>query len=95
MTAPQPNVTRNNYADHNHNDLVASRDDEETVAAAASTMTQWRGNTVPKKEAKAKAIRHVFDDLQDHFGHQRVDPRVHFNSTNLAPGSSRQQQNVV
>eukprot|EP00985_Skeletonema_marinoi_P024956 scaffold17867_cov146-Skeletonema_marinoi.AAC.10 len=78
--APQPNVIRNNAADHN--DLVASRDDEETVAAAATTMTQWRGNTVPEKEAKA--LRHVFDDLQDHFGYQRVDPRVRFNNTNLA-----------
>jgi len=46
---------------------------------------QWRGNLVPEKEAKA--LRHVFDNLQDHFGHQRPDPRVRFNYESLAhPG---------
>jgi hypothetical protein len=65
---------------HDNEQPAAQRDDEETVSAA-STMTKWRGNTVPKKEAKA--LRHVFDDLQDHFGYQRVDPRVRFNNTSL------------
>eukprot|EP00985_Skeletonema_marinoi_P014640 scaffold7457_cov73-Skeletonema_marinoi.AAC.2 len=50
-----------------------------------SNMVQWRGNLVPEKEAKA--LRHVFDNLQDHFGHQRSDPRVMFNHVSLAhPG---------
>jgi hypothetical protein len=36
-------------------------------------MAQWRGNLVAEKEAKA---RHVFGDLEDHFGHQRADPNI-------------------
>ena len=46
-------------------------------------MVKWRGNMVPEK--KAKALTHVFDDLQDHFGHNRPDPKVRFNmaSTSL------------
>ncbi len=81
---PQPHthVIRHNAVDHNDQIAAASRDDEETVATAANTLADWRGNTVPEKEAKA--LRHVFDDLQDHFGYQRVDPRVRFNSSNLA-----------
>eukprot|EP00986_Skeletonema_menzelii_P000102 scaffold16_cov147-Skeletonema_menzelii.AAC.1 len=51
-----------------------------------NTLVQWRGNVV-SEEKEAKALRHVFDDLQDHFGHQRPDPRVRFNIVNLAhPG---------
>ena len=45
-------------------------------------MVQWRGNLVPEKEAKT--LRHLFNDLQDHFGHQRPDPRVRFNNVSLA-----------
>lgn len=41
------------------------------------TMVKWRGNSVP--EEKAKALKHLFDDLQDHFGHQRPDPKIKFN----------------
>ena len=86
MMAPQAHVIQNHVADHSCNDDVAaaSRDDEETVAVAtaANTLAEWRGNKVPEKEAKA--LRHVFDDLEDHFGYQRVDPRVRFNSPNLA-----------
>jgi len=78
--AHQPNVIPDKFAGHEDHVAVAQRDDEETVASAASTMTQWRGNTVPQKEAKA--LRHVFDDLQDHFGYQRVDPRVRVNNSN-------------
>lgn len=40
------------------------------VSSANSNMVQWRGNLVPEKEAKA--LQHVFDDLHDHFGHQRL-----------------------
>jgi hypothetical protein len=49
-------------------------------------MVRWRGNLVHEKEAKA--LRHVFDNLQDHFGHQRPDPRVRFFNKSLThPGS--------
>eukprot|EP00984_Skeletonema_dohrnii_P030624 scaffold22271_cov126-Skeletonema_dohrnii-CCMP3373.AAC.2 len=49
-------------------------------------MVRWRGNLVHEKEAKA--LRHVFDNLQDHFGHQRPDPRVRFFNKRLThPGS--------
>ena len=65
---------------HDHQVATASRDDEEAVSDVANTMAQWKGNA-PEKEAKA--LRHVFDDLQDHFGYQRVDPRVRFNNTDL------------
>ena len=51
-------------------------------------MVQWRGNLVPQKEAKA--LRHLFDDLQDHFGHQRPDPRVRFNNVSLTHSAKDQ-----
>jgi hypothetical protein len=57
--------------DGNHVQVASS-----TAAAAEETMVKWRGNFVP--EGRAKALKHVFDDLQDHFGHQRPDPQVHF-----------------
>ena len=44
---------------------------------SSQELVEWRGNFVPKKEAKG--LRHVFDELQDHFGHQRPDPNVRFN----------------
>jgi hypothetical protein len=72
-------------------DTAEQRDDNEeespshSSAAASTKMVQWRGNLVPEKEAKA--LRHVFDELQDHFGHQRADPHVKFNVASLAhPG---------
>ncbi len=77
--------------DHNGNRESAQRqrrdEDEESETASTSTgfkMMQWRGNLVPEKEAKA--LRHVFDDLQDHFGHQRPDPRIRFNASLAHPG---------
>lgn len=55
-------------------------------------MVRWRGNLVPEKEAKA--LRHVFDNLQDHFGHQRPDPRVRFFNNELThPGGRGQMWN--
>jgi len=53
-----------------HNEQARQIDDDDP------NMVQWRGNLVPEKEAKA--LRHVFDNLQDHFGHhhQWPDPRV-------------------
>ena len=63
-----------------------------TAAANAATatdgkMVKWRGNIVPEK--KAKALKHVFDDLQDHFGHQRPDPFLRFS---MASPSLRHDQ---
>jgi len=51
---------------------------------SSTNMVQWRGNLVAEKEAKA--LKHVFDDLQDHFGHQRPDPNVRFNADLKYPG---------
>jgi hypothetical protein len=65
--------------------MVIPGDDEETTSSSDADMVKWRGNLVPEKEAKA--LRHVFDDLKDHFGHQRPDPRVRVNVARLTyPG---------
>ena len=89
MAASQPNayVIRNRFAAYELPVAAAQRDDEETIPSIGNNMTQWRGNVVSEKEANA--LRYVFDDLQDHFGYQCVDPRVRFNNTNLKhPGNS-------
>jgi len=57
-------------------DEAAADDEEQSSGSGSSRMLKWRGNWVPEEEAKA--LRHVFDNLQDHFGHQRPDPRVRF-----------------
>lgn len=54
---------------------------EVTITSNSSSMVQWRGNMVHEKEAKA--LRHVFDNLQDHFAHQRPDPSVRFSASRL------------
>jgi hypothetical protein len=59
-------------------------DDDDSSIGSTNNMVQWRGNIVPEKEAKA--LRHVFDNLQDHFGHQRADPNVLFNASLAHPG---------
>eukprot|EP00984_Skeletonema_dohrnii_P036690 scaffold37940_cov178-Skeletonema_dohrnii-CCMP3373.AAC.1 len=65
--------------------IAAQNEQARRIGDEDSNMVQWRGNLVPEKEAKA--LRHVFDNLQDHFGHQRSDPRVKFNHVSLAhPG---------
>eukprot|EP00984_Skeletonema_dohrnii_P028519 scaffold18555_cov146-Skeletonema_dohrnii-CCMP3373.AAC.11 len=72
------------------NEQAAQRGDEESVASSADSninMVEWRGNLVGEKEAKA--LRHVFDDLQDHFGHQRPDPRITFNTSLAHPGQGK------
>lgn len=48
------------------------------------SMVRWRGNLVSEKEAKA--LCHVFDNLQDHFGHQRPDPRISVTTSLAYPG---------
>lgn len=44
------------------------------TTAAAAKMEMWRGELVPEKTAQA--LRHVFDDLKDHFGQGRSYPNV-------------------
>lgn len=68
-----------NVADQRGNDDASSSDSNHSTK-----MVQWRGNLVEEKEAKA--LRHVFDHLQDHFGHQRPDPNVQFEATLEHPG---------
>ena len=42
------------------------------------TMVSWRGHTVSEKEAKI--LKHVFDDMKDHFGSRKCEnPSVKFN----------------
>ncbi len=66
-----------------HNERI-DEEDSNTYKNSNANMVQWRGNLVSEKEAKA--LRHVFDNLQDHFGHQRSDPRVRFNVSLAHPG---------
>ena len=64
--------------------LIAQKgeDSDEEATTNNINMVQWRGNTVPEKEAKA--LKHVFDDLQDFFGHgNQPNPTIRF-STALA-----------
>lgn len=85
MAAAQPtnnaHVIRNKFSENEVPVAAAQRDDEESIPSIGNTMTRWRGNTVSEKEAKA--LRYVFDDLQDHFSYQCFDPRVRFNNSNL------------
>eukprot|EP00985_Skeletonema_marinoi_P003404 scaffold1458_cov78-Skeletonema_marinoi.AAC.1 len=73
------------------NEQAAQRGKKDEYFVEASSgnpnMVEWRGNLVGEKEAKA--LRHVFDDLQDHFGHQRPDPRITFNTSLAHPGQGQ------
>jgi hypothetical protein len=71
----QPRNNNNNVSSCNNNE-VSSSNAVTTKANGDVKMVKWRGNMVPEK--KAKALKHVFDDLQDHFGHNRPDPKVRF-----------------
>eukprot|EP00985_Skeletonema_marinoi_P012395 scaffold5974_cov92-Skeletonema_marinoi.AAC.2 len=56
-----------------------------TVAAHCTCVSMGqvlRQRVIP---CHTKALRHVFDDLQDHFGHQRPDPRITFNTSLAHP----------
>jgi len=51
-------------------------------------MAQRRRSTVLETKKQAKALRgHVFDDMYNHFGYQRVDPSVRSNTSLAHPGS--------
>eukprot|EP00984_Skeletonema_dohrnii_P006444 scaffold2302_cov153-Skeletonema_dohrnii-CCMP3373.AAC.1 len=78
----EANINAPNIANHIDIDQAAQaqREDEESAASSTnSNMVKWRGNEVSKKEAKA--LRHVFDNLQDHFGHEGPDPRIRFKAS--------------
>jgi hypothetical protein len=67
--------------------VQAQSDDEESADSSTNPKTKlvnWRGNLVPEKVAKG--LCHVFDDLQDHFGLQKPDPRVRFHASLANPG---------
>jgi len=69
---------------------VTQRDDEESMVSSANirNMVLWRGNLVPEKEAKA--LHHIFDMRQDHFGHQKADPRIRCSANLSHPGQDGQ-----
>ena len=71
-------ISMNDYIIPSHNRIpLPQEEDEEEQRSSGSSYLKWRGNWVSEEEAKA--LRHVFDHLQDHFGHQRPDPMVRFN----------------
>lgn len=61
----------------NHNREEPQQEGVVVEEEHSTRLFQWRGNWVLKEEVIA--LRHVFDNLQDYFGHQRADPRVKFN----------------
>eukprot|EP00574_Skeletonema_japonicum_P011778 CAMPEP_0201728766 /NCGR_PEP_ID=MMETSP0593-20130828/17089_1 /ASSEMBLY_ACC=CAM_ASM_000672 /TAXON_ID=267983 /ORGANISM="Skeletonema japonicum, Strain CCMP2506" /LENGTH=288 /DNA_ID=CAMNT_0048220983 /DNA_START=52 /DNA_END=915 /DNA_ORIENTATION=+ len=70
--------------------VAEQRGNDDASSTSSTKMVQWRGNLVDEKEAKA--LRHVFDDLQDHFGHQRPDPQVKFEVSLEHPGHGQMWQ---
>ena len=72
-------ISMNDYIIPSHNRIPLPQEEDEEERSSGSSYLKWRGNWVP--EGEAKALRHVFDHLQDHFGHQRPDPMVRFNSS--------------
>ena len=52
------------------------RNDEESTTP--TSMVNWRGHQVTEKEGKI--LKHVFDDMKDHFGNRKCEnPNVKFN----------------
>lgn len=59
-----------------------------STSSSSVNMAVCRGNDTDSApvgigKANARALRHVLDDLEDHFGHQRDDPNVRFNLSEL------------
>ncbi|KAL7493833.1 hypothetical protein ACHAWT_003077, partial [Skeletonema menzelii] len=55
-------------------DVLASMSDRNE----GGTMVRWRGHLVSEKEAKI--LKHVFDDMRDHFGNRKCEnPNIKFN----------------
>lgn len=86
-TAFHFDVTTTNIASHNELQKEGQSDNEDFIVALnfkPLKMVRWRGNLVSEKEAKA--LSHVFDNLQDHFGHHRPDPRIRVSTSLAYPG---------
>lgn len=59
-------------------EVLASRGDADEGSTSPVSMVRWRGHLVTEKEAKI--LKHVFDDMKDHFGNRKcVNPNVKFN----------------
>lgn len=67
----------NDYILPNRNREEPQQKGDEVKGEHSTRLFEWRGNWVCKEEAMA--LQHVFDNLQDYFGHQSADPRVKFN----------------
>ena len=45
---------------------------------APESMVRWRGHLVTEKESKV--LKHVFDEMKDHFGNRKCEnPKIRFN----------------
>ena len=71
----------------NHNNEEPQQVEDEVEEEHSKRLFVWRGNWVLKEEAIA--LHHVFDNLQEYFGHQRADPRVKFNLSSSSNGNGR------
>jgi hypothetical protein len=59
-------------------EVLASMGDVDEGSTTSLPMVRWRGHLVTEKEAKI--LKHVFDDMQDHFGNRKCEnPSVKFN----------------
>lgn len=57
--------------------VLASKKDREG-STSPDSMVRWRGHLVSEKEAKI--LKHVFDDMKDHFGNRKCEsPNIKFN----------------
>ena len=80
------------YSPTNNGDDPQKRDkakNEYEESPSKRRMVQWRGNYVSEREAKA--LRHVFDDMKDHFGHHRSNPDVSVILTGLTHPGGRER----
>ncbi len=58
-------------------EVLASMKDRNDGTSPES-MVRWRGHLVSEKEAKI--LKHVFDDMKDHFGNRKCEnPNIRFN----------------
>jgi len=59
-------------------EVLASMGDRNEGSTSPVSMVRWRGHLVSEKEAKI--LKHVFDDMQDHFGNRKCEsPNIKFN----------------
>ncbi len=59
-------------------EVLASMDDRNDGSTSPESTVRWRGHLVSEKEAKI--LKHVFDDMKDHFGNRKCEnPNIKFN----------------